>query len=67
MTENTPDRLDNLVVGEGVRVLNPAYSKLVRWLRLVLPLVAVIIVVMLLRGRCWTVTLLWLKNLTMGT
>ncbi|MCD8496900.1 MAG: LPS export ABC transporter periplasmic protein LptC [Alphaproteobacteria bacterium] len=47
MTENTPDRLDNLVVGEGVRVLNPAYSKLVRWLRLVLPLVAVIIVVML--------------------
>lgn len=41
------DRLENLVVGEGARVLNPAYSRMVRWLRLVLPLFAVAIVVML--------------------
>lgn len=45
MTE--PKRLENLVVNEGVRVLNPAYTKLVRWLRLLLPMGAVVIVVML--------------------
>ncbi|MCD8562841.1 MAG: LPS export ABC transporter periplasmic protein LptC [Alphaproteobacteria bacterium] len=41
------ERLENLVVGAEERVLNPAYSKLVRKLRLILPLVAVAIVVML--------------------
>jgi lipopolysaccharide export system protein LptC len=47
MTDPRQDRFENLVVGADARVLNPAYSKIVRWLRLVLPLVAVAIVVML--------------------
>lgn len=47
MTDNRQERLENLVVGAEERILNPAYSKVVRWLRLVLPLVAVAIVVML--------------------
>lgn len=46
------ERLENLVVGAEERVLNPAYSKVVRKLRLILPLVAVAIVVMLFT---WTI------------
>lgn len=47
MTRTTQKRLENLVVKEGVRALNPAYTKLVRWLRLLLPLVAMAIVLAL--------------------
>lgn len=47
MTDPRQERLENLVVGAEARVLNPAYSRMVRWLRLLLPLVAVAIIVTL--------------------